>query len=719
MTRRWLIVCVTVIFFGFGGLLTTSWLTQRAPVQQIAQPGPTVVVRVPQLNWNATSEQRNPTLYKLAREGAVGAMLTRNISGHSCTNDAWMTLSAGTRTAVGPVVPETLPGQPVGSCPGVPAFDMLDANAVVYPQWTRWRQIALSRTSKADIGRLAATAAKTGQCVAAVGSGAAQGAADREGVVTHYFPGVAAADFNECSISLVSLTTASDAALRGVIEKLPPRATVVVAGLADDASPEHVRAVVIAGPGVPHGRLTSLNTRQPGLIGTADLSALLLQRFGKDAPTLPEARTPSVEPTGSSYESVELSRDLGQELDVQHSVLRTFFPRALVIAAVVIAFGVLLWQWSIYRARRAQRPQPAHPWLRTGIALTAGAVATLPAATFAVGTLPWYRTSHPGIALTAGVILIAVAVSAVALGGPWRRYPSGPLIVLLAFTWYVVVDDTTHGSRLQLTSMMGLEPVYGGRFYGMGNVGYAMLATSGLLLAALCADFLIRHGRRDLATVTVVLFAVPTILVDGYPGWGADGGGPAAMIPAFAYLALNAAGLKVTWQRLVIIGGGTTVVVAALAVLDYLRPVQDRTHLGQFVSGLRNGGQVGGLRRIATLNAQMVTSSPLTLFVPLLLLAAVVVLIAPARRMTRPVSRLWTGLPFLGNGLVACVICWIIGFFANDSGTAIPPVGMLVSVPLLAVLATWASNGRTQADLGLQRSGIPPGTAGVAGGVSD
>lgn len=690
---------MVVIVSGFGGLVATSWLTARAPLQQIAQPGPTVVVRVPLLDWNSTSAQSNPTLYRLAREGAAGAMLTRSLSGHSCTNDAWLTLSAGTRTAVGAVVPETLPGQVPGTCPAVPAFDRLDAGAVVYPQWTRWRQITLSRSPKADIGRLAATAARSGQCVLAVGSGAALGAADREGVVTHYAAGVAKADFSECSISLVSLTNPSDAALHQVIEKLPARTTVIVAGLADDSTVEHVRAVVIAGPGVPHGRLTSLNTRQPGLIATADLSALLLERFGKDAPTLPQARVPSVEPTGSNYGSIVLSRDLGQELAVQHSVLRTFFPRALVIAAVVLGLGVCLWQWSVYRARRARRSRPAHPWLRSGIALTAGALSALPAATFAVGVFPWYRTGHPGVALTAGVLLIAVTVSAVALAGPWRRYPGGSLLVLLVFTWYVVVDDTTHGSRLQLTSMMGLQPVYGGRFYGMGNVGYAMLATSGLLLAALLADSLIRHGRRDVALVMVVLLAVPTILVDGYAGWGADGGGPAAMIPAFAYLALNAAGLKVTWQRVVIIGSGTAVVVAALAVLDYLRPVQDRTHLGDFVSGLRNGGHVGGLGRIATLNAKMVTSSPLTLFVPLLLLVAVVVLIAPGRRVTMPVSRLWTGLPFLGNGLVACVICWIIGFFANDSGTAIPPVGMLVSVPLLAVLAAWASEGRTQADL--------------------
>ena len=688
MTRRWLIVCVLVFASGLGGVLLTSVLTHRAALKQISQPGPIVVLRVPLLDWNSTSTIANPTLYSLARKGAVGAMLTRDLSGHSCTGDSWLTLSAGTRTAVGAVVRETLPGQPVKPCPRIPTPTSTGGNTAYFPQWEKWRKIALSRTPKADIGRLASTAAQADQCVTAIGGGAGLGAADRDGRIAHYYPGVASADFSTCPITLVSLTSTDDSALRQVVDKVPADATLVVASLADDASPEHLRSVVITGPGVPHGRLTSLNTRQIGLLGTVDLTALMLHRFGSAAPTLPEARVPSVEPTSSTYGPVTLARDIGQELAVQHSVLRSFFPRALIIGAVIVALGVLLWRLGVWRTRRADRSAAAHPFLRAGVGITAGALAALPAATFLVGVVPWYRTGHPGVWLTVGVLVIAVGVSVLAWAGPWRRHPIGPLLVILAVTAYTVMDDTMHGSRLQLTSMMGLQPVYGGRYYGMGNVGYAMLATSTILIAALLADSLIRAGRRDLAAATVVLVAIPTILVDGSPAWGADGGGPLAIIPAFAYLALNAAGLRVTWQRVAMIGGSTVLVVGGLSVLDYLRPARYRTHLGDFVAGLRHHGQLGGLSRIGTLNAQMVTSSPLTLFVPLLLVVAVVVLIAPTRRFSRPIARLWSQIPFLGNGLVGAVICWVIGFFANDSGTGIPPIGMLIAAPLLVVLAT-------------------------------
>lgn len=701
-------MCVLVLASGLGGVLLTSLLTQRPALQQISQPGPVVLVRVPVLDWNSTSTTQNPTLYALARKGAVGAMLTRDLSGHSCTSDSWLTLSAGTRTSVSAGVPETLPGAPVRTCPGIPSSASAGPHSRYFPQWPRWREITLSRTPKADIGRLASTAASVHQCVSAVGGGASLAAADRRGVVAHFVPGVAQADFATCPITLVSLTTPDDSVLRQVVEKVPANATLIVASLADDTTREHLRSVVITGPGVPHGRLTSLNTRQIGLIGTVDLTALILHRFGSAAPVLPEARVPSVEPSGSPYGPVTLARDIGQELAVQHSVLRTFFSRSLVIGAVVLALGVFLWRLQVWRARRAGRSTASQPLLRAGVGITAGALASLPAATFLIGLAPWYRTNHPGIALTAGVLLIAVAISVLAWAGPWRRRPMGPLLVILTVTGYTVLDDAMHGSRLQLTSMMGLQPLYGGRYYGMGNVGYAMLATSALLIAALLADSLIRAGRRDLAIVTVVLVAVPAILVDGFPAWGADAGGPVAMIPAFAYLALKAAGLRTTWRRVVLIGGATVLVVGGLAVLDYLRPPQYRTHLGDFVAGLRHHGQAASLGRIGKLNAQMLTSGPLTLLVPLLLVAVIVVLVVPGSRFGRPVARLWSPVPFLGNGVAAAVICWVIGFFANDSGTGIPPIGMLITAPLLLVLATIPSADRTPRRLAVpgQLSGL-------------
>ena len=52
----------------------------------------------------------------------------------------------------------------------------------------------------------------------------------------------------------------------------------------------------------------------------------------------------------------------------------------------------------------------------------------------------------------------------------------------------VLAVDVMTGSRLQLSSLMGLQPVVGGRYYGMGNPTFALFATSTILLCIAVSD---------------------------------------------------------------------------------------------------------------------------------------------------------------------------------------------------------------------------------------
>jgi hypothetical protein len=58
--------------------------------------------------------------------------------------------------------------------------------------------------------------------------------------------------------------------------------------------------------------------------------------------------------------------------------------------------------------------------------------------------------------------------------------------------------------------------------------------------------------------------------------------------------------------------------------------------------------------------------------------------------------------------LAAATICWTLGFFANDSGAGIPPIGLFVLAPLLFAL-------------GIRSGGSPADRAaeGPGGGVRD
>lgn len=685
VTRRWIVLTALSVVAFLALSLTVSAVTARPVHRPIQQSGPLVIVAMPTLTWKDVSPRATPTVWSLAQQGAVGNMVTRAISAHSCSAHAWLTMSAGARATLGKGPGETPRGGTPQPCASIP-HAVSTGQGAIFPSWSKWRKDSLARPIAANIGLLATTLRAHGQCVSAVGPGAALGAADETGLVARYYPTPETADLTVCPVTLVGLPGPDDAALGSLLTRLPPETTIVVTGLADDATPEQLRAVLVAGPGVEHGLLRSASTRQPGLLQTADLTALALARTSVGSAPLPDGRSPSITPTTDMTGAIEYARNVSDALLVEHRAVAPFFVTyvALLLAATVFGLALLV----TGRRRDKRRATLGRRWF-----LVLGAVAgSVPVATFLVGLIHWWTTSRPGTAMALWTIAIAAALGAIALLGPWRHWVAGPATVIAATTAVVIALDATHGSPLQFISTMGLQPVYGGRYYGMGNVGYALLASTSLLSAALLAGRWIRRGHPRLAAATVIVIGAATLLVDGYPSWGADAGGPLALLPAFAYLALNAAGLAVTWKRILGVGGLTVLVVGGLGLLDYLRPPKYRTHLGDFVASVIETGKLTSLQRNVTANVHMLTSHWFNLFVPVLLALTLYALIRRDSRLGRPVASITRRVPFLGHGLAAITICWLLGFLSNDSGTAIPPSGMVVIIPL--VILTAASSGR-------------------------
>jgi hypothetical protein len=656
--------------------LAVSAVTSHPAVRPVSQPGRLVVVGMPSLTWAEVSPGRTPALWRLAERGAVAAQATMVLNGHSCANQAWLTLSAGIPTSFGhPPTEGEETQQTEGPRPcSEPRFPRTRGQGPAhFPKWPEWRQYGHTRQGPMRIGRVAASMASAGHCVAAAGGSAGLGAADQYGVVRHYTRNVDDVDLQECPVTLIGLPGPDDGYLSRLLRRVPADTTVVVSGIADESSPTTLHTLVMAGPGVPHGLLTSLSTRQPGFVQTADLSALVLSRLGPSAPELPEGRTPVVRPVESATAPITQVRGLSRALDAEQPLVPVFLGTFLGVAGLAALAGLVVWR---------RRGNPPRLWF----AVVGAICAAMPVSTFLAGLVPWWNSSHPQAALSVVVLGFSMVLAALALLGPWRRWTIGPMAFLALATLFVITEDVVHGSRLQFIALLGLQPVYGGRYFGQGNVGYALFATSALLLATVIAGALIDHRHRRLAALTVAVIGLGAVVVDGYPSWGADGGGPVAMIPAFAYLALNAAGVQLTWRRLVLIGAGTLAVVAGFAGLDYLRPPRYRTHLGNFVADVVQTGKPTGLEHIFTENWKMLTANWLNMTVALLLVATMLVLLMP-HRAGRPLEPLLSRVTFLGSGLAAVAVCWLLAFFANDSGTGIPPSGLLIAAPLLVVLA--------------------------------
>ena len=182
--------------------------------------------------------------------------------------------------------------------------------------------------------------------------------------------------------------------------------------------------------------------------------------------------------------------------------------------------------------------------------------AAVPVSTFLANLVPWWRSDFDLAAVVGSVLAAVAVVSTVALLGPWRDRRLGPMGFVAGITSGVLALDVATGSTLQISSLMGQQPVVAGRFYGLGNVQFALFATGALLLACSLADAALKRGRRGLAIGVVAAIGLVATVIDGTPGIGSDFGGPPAMIPAFTLLTLLVAGIRVTWRKVLLIGAG-------------------------------------------------------------------------------------------------------------------------------------------------------------------
>ncbi|MGN6162198.1 MAG: hypothetical protein ACTHOG_10930 [Marmoricola sp.] len=661
---------MSAVVIAFLGLtLAISALTALPKSTVIQQPGPIVVIGMPRLTWDDVSPDGTPAIWSLAQSGAVGALTTRAWSDHSCTTDAWLTLSAGFQAA-------NTDGH---YCPikYAPQFIPQDEGQLArWPNWDSWRTYAEASDPPAHIGMLDDTMTAHGQCIEASGNAAYIGAADGEGVARVFAEGN-----STCPVQFYSLPSIDDAAVASLLSVLPTNATIVLAGMGDADGPTSLHVVIVAGPGVRQGMLTSPSTRQAGFLQVADISALILSRLGPAAPTLTLGRVPTVMPTSPSH-AIQVASDLTRALNIEQPFVTGFFGLFLGSSAALLAIGVLRWVWI---RQRAQLDRTAHVGLRRWFAWIAAMCASMPAATFLVGLFPWWRLSHPRAGLCVGIALICLGMAALALLGPWRRLAAGPMTFVATATFVVIAQDVLHGSRLQLIAVMGLQPVYGGRYFGMGNVGAALWVTSALITAAMFGNYLVRHGHRRLAAATIVLIGLTTLVIDSVPWWGNKAGAMLAITPSFAYLALCAIGLRMTWRRAAAIGAVTVVLALVFTVVNTLVPVRDRTHIGNF--GARaSRGDFSGLWDIVRLNSHMLTSNWLNGSVLILIVGIVAYFLQPSL-IKRPLDAVLVQLPLLGAGISAVMLCWLIAFLAEDSGTGIPPTGLLVLAPLLTLLA--------------------------------
>jgi hypothetical protein len=498
--------------------------------------------------------------------------------------------------------------------------------------------------------------------------------------------------------------------LRTAVSTLPGPTLQLVLGVSevDDGRPQ-LHVAMAQGPGMTPGWLTSASTGRPPFVQLIDVAPTVLRALALTAPASMNGQPVTVTAARPALDDAltELQRANTRAVVHYRSTGSAFWLLVLVNAAVV-AGGLL----ALGGREHGRLPDPVgqhgrvRTWLRgrragrRGRAVLRAAalvVAALPVATYLANLVPWERSGHPRQALAASVAAAAVLVAGAAGLGPWRRRRLGAGMAVLVITLGTVTADVLTGSSLELDALLGYDPIVAGRFTGYGNLTFGLLSVSALLLTAAAAEALARRsgaGSRRRRLLPVAVAGLVCVALIGAPQLGRDFGGVLAAVPGFALLGMLLARIRVTVGRLVAVLAAAVVVVGVVAVLDWLRPAAERSHLGRFVAQVLDGQAWTVVSRKAGANVSILLGSSLAWMLPVALGAAYW-LLRPGGLLRSRSGRGAGGLPaedvrVLRAGLTAIALSLTVGALVNDSGVALPATAAALLVPLLVWLVAGA-----------------------------
>ena len=603
--------------------LVVSVLAVLSSLQEEAATRPTVLVLVPDLAWvNAP-----PALDGFAKANLTMASTRRDPT----AADAYLTIGKGALSDA--------PASGVGVVERV-------GRGVRLRDWQALQRHDASLHQTGRLGALGQALDSSGRpwLLGADDPRAAAAAANRRGLVRH----VAS---HETRAVEEGIAAGALAVIVGVSRpKLPSvlrgtgRLCVLVASVSTPERNAHL-GVFAASPACKLGRrgLRSASTHRGGLVTLPDVAPTLLAAV--DVPSPRSLRGSAVSPHADGAVSGLMRADARA---VTGDEVRT---RLIYLFAVLSGLGAAL----MVAVSRVRKP-------------VAFSLLAIPSASFLMMLFPWWESGFGGAIAVGGGLAAVLAVTALFIGRHETRLGIAALTATVAA---VVAIDAGFGGRLEIDAPFGNSSAGGGRFFGVGNVGFGFLAAALIVVCALALD---QWGRRAVPWVVGALAA--GVALGAGPWFGADVGGLLTAMPAFGILVFGYRTGRPARRQLLATLAATFGGVLLLIALDTQRAPRAQTH---FTRAL--GDDPAGVIVRKVEGAAGNITNPIGLVI-------VVGLVALALSRPRLADR-----PALQAAAWALLVAGVLGSAVNDSGLAVAGAVMAIAWPAFFLLASGSEPG--------------------------
>ena len=394
----------------------------------------------------------------------------------------------------------------------------------------------------------------------------------------------------------------------------------------------------------PPGLLFSRTTRRTGLVTAIDVLPTALAQLGVPVPD--EVRGRPIEIRGTR--DAAALRRLDRRLRV---VPARRYPALVAMFAMVVAAGAALVLAG--RSRQALRVG--------GLALLWTPLVTLAAA----GIAPERKGEL--FLMAFGPVVLALATDRFV---SWPRAPAVPALgAVVAFC-----ADLVAGSPLIVRSILGPNPRFGARFYGIGNELEAILPV--LALVGLAA--VLGRARRPWA-FAVLMLALGVFV--GAGRLGADVGGVITIGAGAAAAVLAARAVRPSRRVIALACAVPVAAIAALAAIDLISGGD-----AHFTSTILGADDAGDLVNVFERRTSLAFGAFLRGVMPIatvLALAGIVVVWRRRATLLAPVA----DRPAWGAALIGGVAAGVVGSLANDSGPTLLVFGAVMLAAALAYLS--------------------------------